>query len=179
MELRRPETRHTVHDWVKWPGDWELWYGEAVALQPPVFGHGDSQSELNYLIRDQLRRKEGCRCKVAVEVDWLVSIETGVRPDLVIVCDRDIDPDERLKHAPRLIGEILSPSTSKIDREAKWDLYADRGVGFYLLVDPKTRTVEANHLVDGAYQPLPLEKGGFGIELHDGCAVRVPQRLPD
>ena len=39
--------------------------------------------------------------------------------------------------------EVLSPSTTLIDRSTKWQLYARHGVPFYWLVDSEGRAIEA------------------------------------
>ncbi|MCP3139668.1 Uma2 family endonuclease [Pyxidicoccus xibeiensis] len=44
--------------------------------------------------------------------------------------------------APDWICEVLSPSTSSLDRGRKKDLYAREGVGHLWLVDPVSRTLE-------------------------------------
>ncbi len=48
-----------------------------------------------------------------------------------------------------LVGEILSPSTARIDRALKMPLYAREGVPFFWLVDPDARTLEVYRLQDG------------------------------
>ncbi|MDO8836005.1 MAG: Uma2 family endonuclease [Vicinamibacterales bacterium] len=54
---------------------------------------------------------------------------------------------------PDWICEILSPSTSKIDRTQKLTIYAREGVRHVWLVDPVARTIEV----------LRLEHGHFAI----------------
>ena len=55
---------------------------------------------------------------------------------------------------PTLVIEILSPSTTTIDRSRKRRLYADPGIPYYWLVDPESRTVEALGLDAGRYALL-------------------------
>ena len=47
---------------------------------------------------------------------------------------------------PDWIGEILSPSTARLDRAEKMPLYAKNGVQFLWLIDPDVRTREAYEL---------------------------------
>jgi Uma2 family endonuclease len=56
-----------------------------------------------------------------------------------------------IEGAPTLAVEVLSPSTTRIDRDRKMKLYAEHGVPYYWIVDPVGRTVEAYTLVGAAY----------------------------
>lgn len=53
--------------------------------------------------------------------------------------------------APDLIVEILSPSTAKIDRGYKFDLYERCGVREYWIVDPQAQFLEVYNLDNGRY----------------------------
>jgi Uma2 family endonuclease len=53
--------------------------------------------------------------------------------------------------APDWIAEVLSPSTRKLDRGAKLDIYARAGVGHAWLVDPIEHTVEVLRRHDGRW----------------------------
>lgn len=67
-----------------------------------------------------------------METDWIVSEDTVVRPDIVIVCGPF--PERHIVEPPRLIVEVLSPSTEEKDRTAKLDLYTSQAVEFYLSI---------------------------------------------
>lgn len=60
---------------------------------------------------------------------------------------------------PDWICEVLSPSSAKLDRGTKADLYARTGVAFYWLVDPAETLVEAFRLVDEAWLRLGAWSG--------------------
>jgi Uma2 family endonuclease len=55
---------------------------------------------------------------------------------------------------PDWICEILSPSTTKIDRSEKMPIYADLGVSFLWLIDPILQTLEVYQLLDGHWSLL-------------------------
>lgn len=87
-----------------------------------------------------------------------------VQPDLVIVLNeniRKITPT-KIKVAPHLVVEILSPSTSGNDRTLKKDLYERSGVSEYWIVDPFEQQVEQWVLRSGKYS---LEPGSNVIQL--------------
>lgn len=71
-----------------------------------------------------------------------------------------------LELAPDWVCEVLSPSTVRIDRGRKLEVYAEAGVGHAWLVNPIDRTLEVLRLKDGAWM-LVATFGGTD-------AVRIP-----
>ncbi|MBN1210189.1 MAG: Uma2 family endonuclease [Myxococcaceae bacterium] len=61
--------------------------------------------------------------------------------------------------APDWACEVLSPSTARLNREAKLPVYAREGVGHLWLLDPRARTLEALRLEGGRYMPLAVHEG--------------------
>lgn len=53
--------------------------------------------------------------------------------------------------APTLAVEILSPSTTRIDRERKLQLYERYGVPHYWIVDPVGRAIDVYRAVSNRY----------------------------
>jgi Uma2 family endonuclease len=61
-------------------------------------------------------------------------------------------PDEPfLELAPDWVCEIMSPSTERLDRAAKLDIYAREAVGYAWLINPITRTLEVYRLDAGQW----------------------------
>ena len=78
-----------------------------------------------------------------------------VQPDLFFVRGeewRGTITNRYMEGAPDLILEILSPSTRRLDRGAKLEVYAQAGVLEYWLADPLARTIEVFVLRDGTYE---------------------------
>lgn len=90
------------------------------------------------------------------EVDVQLTPHDVVRPDLSgWRRARLADPDERpFTVVPDWVCEIASPSTAREDRVLKRQLYAEHRVGFYWLVDPDTRLLEALELREGRWVEL-------------------------
>lgn len=67
-----------------------------------------------------------------------------VQPDLFVLAWRQGPPpaDWLDVGVPRLIAEVLSPSTARFDRATKRALYQERAVADYWIVDPDARLVE-------------------------------------
>ena len=80
---------------------------------------GNFQGEPSRQLRQRLSR---CR---AYPADAMVRLSDAiyVHPDVVVTCDeRDLASTDSL-HSPRVVVEVLSPSTERHDRNAKFDWY--------------------------------------------------------
>jgi len=88
--------------------------------------HGKITGNIFSLIHAHIRRKGPCE----VYQDQYVKIPNAptVVPDVVVTCDRaDWDKDKRLRpfkiRSPRIVVEVLSPSTEKYNRKEKFARY--------------------------------------------------------
>ena len=61
--------------------------------------------------------------------------------------------------APDWVCEVLSPSTSRLDRKVKLPVYARAGVRHVWFVDPDTRTLEVLRLDGAHYSPVATHTG--------------------
>jgi len=100
-------------------------------------------------------------------IDCILSDVSIVQPDLVY-----LDPgrgklvsDRGIEGPPTLVVEILSPSTTEIDRSTKRQLYAKYGVLYYWIVDPEARAIEAYVLSAGGYQLAARATGPEAVSL--------------
>lgn len=75
------------------------------------------------------------KCKVYAPLDWKITEDTILQPDLLIVCDKL--EKKFLDFAPALVVEILSPAKASKDRGEKMELYESQQVKYYLIVDPQ------------------------------------------
>ena len=125
---------YTVADHAAWEGDWELLEGVAVAMTPSPFGrHAERLSRMAATLWNAIDAA-GCKATVLAEIDWIVSDDTVVRPDLIVVCGPA--PWRHVEQAPALIVEILSTATRERDLTVKRDLYEAQGVQWYAIIDP-------------------------------------------
>jgi Uma2 family endonuclease len=72
----------------------------------------------------------------------------------------DLPRDAFLAVAPDWIMEVLSPSTSSIDRVSKARIYAREGVRWLWFLDPLARTIEVNRLQADAWLQLAAFRAG-------------------
>ncbi|XSG84763.1 MAG: Uma2 family endonuclease [Methylohalobius sp. ZOD2] len=139
---------YTIQDFQRWEGDWELIEGIPYAMVPsPTFLHQRIIARIIAHLEDVL---EPCAdCQAVLETDWIVREDIVVRPDIMVVCG-PIEGDYPTR-APRLIFEIISPSTALRDERIKFDLYEREGVGFYILVYPDRKTAKLFQWQNGCY----------------------------
>jgi Uma2 family endonuclease len=161
---------YTVEDYNRWEGDWELIDGIPYAMSPsPVRRHQKLAMALSLQIGNSINsQKEKCgNCEAFYELDWVVSNNTVLCPDIAISCN---DTGDFMSVPPVLIIEILSPSTALKDRHVKFDIYRTRGVKYYIIIDPNTKIRQVYLLTDGDY----LQQGDItAFIIHDNCTVEL------
>ncbi len=151
--------KYTLKDYRQWQGNWELVYGEPIAMTPsPLFIHQFINLKIARQLDEQL---DNCpNCHAVFETDVEFSNETVVRPDTMVIC---YEPDEKLTQAPELVFEVISPSTAKRDELLKFDLYQSAAVKYYCLVYPEVKKATLYELIENKYQKL----GEFSDECFD------------
>ena len=88
---------------------------------------------------------DGSGCQVfADSMKVQVADDTVLYPDLFVTCDRADLSTDQIFRAPKLVIEVLSPSTQAYDRSKKFALYRQlTSLQEYILVDPETRRIES------------------------------------
>ena len=160
---------YTYDDYKKWEGDWELIRGIPYAMTPaPNIIHQEINSKIMFELMTQLK---GCKeCKALPEVDWKINDETVVRPDSLIVCNLE-NSKAYLSKTPKIIFEVLSPSTKTKDRNFKSLLYAQNGVKYYILVEPAGMFAEVYLLQNGNYKLQgEFKEEEYHFDLDNGCS---------
>lgn len=128
----------------------ELVDGRAYAMSGGTERHS-LVSGLIYTLLSPGAFARGCR---PFQHDRLVRIEANGNayyPDVMVVCG----PAPHVLHetAPKVIVEVLSPSTMSIDRREKATNYAlIPSLDLYLVVDPNDRRIDAAYPLDGVVQ---------------------------
>ena len=159
---------------------YELLDGRIVAMAPPVEAHGTIVANLAAIIRPRL--KPPCRVVVEAGIAPPERADTWYQADLVVTCK----PPERGARAiaePKLIVEVLSPSTAAHDRGVKLaDYRRIVAVEQILVIASEDRHVEVWRRADDGWkvqdligdaavllavhgEPLPL------AALYDGVAL--------
>lgn len=130
---------YTFDDWVNWEGQWELIDGLPYAMSPmPVPKHQRIAAALGSEFFISLKKCK--QCSVYQPIDYKISDEIIVQPDMLVVCDK-IDK-KFLDFPPALVVEILSPSTALKDRHSKFDIYEEQQIKYYLIIAPDEEIAE-------------------------------------
>ena len=145
----------TYSDYAALPDDgrrYELHWGELSVTPAPGTRHQGTIVVLITLLHEHVRSRSLGKVFVA-PTDCILSNITVVQPDVLYIAnDRlSIISERGIEGAPTLVVEILSPSTSHLDRGRKMKLYAEHGVPYYWIVDPENRSVEACALTGATY----------------------------
>ncbi len=167
MKVGRPSRKldrhYTYADYRTWPDDerWELIRGVAWNMSPaPSVPHQRVSRELAAVIGAFLGERDTPCEMLAAPMDVFLPADPGqpedevdnvVQPDIVVVCDQARVKRRGVWGAPDWIIEILSPHTTRKDMGEKLDLYEERGVREYWIVDPGNRCVQVYRPVGSSY----------------------------
>lgn len=174
----------TLEEWEALPEDsdlrFELAEGVLMMSPRPVGWHQNAVTELTYRTKHQLPDE----LTALAEVEVVVSEDplTIRVPDVTIVpavVYAENPPRYRAADA-RLVVEVLSPGTRRVDRVLKSSEYADAGIVQYWIVDlDEPTTLTAYILVDGDYElvaestsPVELMVAGHPVRLDPSSLTR-------
>ncbi len=110
---------YTYEDFCQWEGRWELIEGIPYAMSPaPHPKHQWISNNLKSEFRVEIKKKKCSTCKVYDFLDVKYSDDTIFKPDGLVVCG-DIKK-AFLDFPPKLVFEVLSPSTALKDIHTKF-----------------------------------------------------------
>jgi Uma2 family endonuclease len=139
-----PLARMTLAEFLVWeerqPERHEFYRGEVFAMVGGTARHNRVILNLASRIATHL---DGSPCQVFAEGMKVQLAEGVVYPDVVVTCGKALAGDEQMIADPKLVIEVLSPSTSGYDKRDKFALYRTLpSLDEYVLIDPATRQVE-------------------------------------
>jgi Uma2 family endonuclease len=149
---------YTYNDYVQWEGQWEIINGIPYAMTPAP---SPKHQRISLKIASQLDELlSNCSDgKTYQAIDWLLTDDTVVQPDVLVVCGSGIKGNT-LTVPPVLVVEILSPSTSRKDKALKYQLYEHEGVKYYCIVDPDSNHAIMFQIGDNKYHQVDDFKDG-------------------
>ena len=141
----QPAVKLTYEDYCAAPADnrYELLGGELIMVPAPNIKHQTVQVKLTTRLGLFIEGR-ALGTLLTAPCDVFLSDSNVVQPDLLFVSrEREhlLSDGEKVRGAPDLVIEILSPSTADKDRGSKRELYGRHGVAEYWLVDPIAETV--------------------------------------
>jgi Uma2 family endonuclease len=174
MALPQEDRTYTYEDWLALDEDIraELIGGELYMMTEVTETHQTISMELCRQLSNFLMGKP---CKVfhtPFDVRLSESEDTVLEPDILVVCDRSKLDGKTCNGAPDLVVEILSPSTARLDRVVKFELYRCGGVREYWIVEPDTRMVFVAILENGYYRCIYYaDTDTLPVSVLPGCEI--------
>lgn len=159
----------TYKDYEALPADgrrYELHEGELSVTPAPNPKHQQISRNLFILLHAHVIA-QGLGEVLYAPVDCILSDITIVQPDIVYLETHRLSAISArgIEGPPALVVEILSPSTTQIDRGPKLQLYARHAVPHYWVVDPDALSIEAYALSGTAYELVTRARGAAPVSL--------------
>ncbi len=169
----------TLSEYLEWenqqPDKNEFVRGEVFAMVGARRVHGCIVSNLNRRLAEQL---DGTPCRVFTEGMKLQIADDAIfYPDLLVTCDRADLATDMIFRSPKLVIEVLSPSTQAYDRGLKFAVYRRLpSLEEFVLIDPDTRRVEAfRRNAQGQWVLYDMSDGPAFEAASIGCSVPMEQ----
>jgi Uma2 family endonuclease len=165
---------YTYLDYIKWEGQWELIEGIPYAMSPlPRLRHQEVAGNIYIELKTALKKSK-CNCKAFLPLDYKISEDTVLQPDVLVICNPEMDK-KNLEKTPQLVVEVLSPATMLKDRNTKFYIYEEQRVPYYIIIDVDKNEIEIYRLTkEGRYE---LEKVSTTVPytfiLDTDCSVDV------
>ncbi len=164
---------YTYEEYCLWEGRWELIDGIPYAMSPaPNPRHQLIAANLITEFVNATRKNKCKDCKVYDFIDFKITEDTILQPDISIVCK----PIEKkfLDFPATLVVEILSPTTAFKDRNVKFSLYEKMGIKYFLIIDIDKKSIEINTLADHQYKHSTYSGSlPYQFMLEDDCTIDV------
>ncbi len=138
--------------------------GEVIVHSPAKDRHTVAVQALECLLGAYVRKH--LLGKVRSEKALIVMPRNDYEPDVLFYGSEKaeaITPDQVKYPPPDFIAEVLSPSTTRIDRTIKFVDYAANGVAEYWIIDPVLQSVEQYILEGDRYAPAGTFSNGQDI----------------
>jgi Uma2 family endonuclease len=161
------------------PYIYELINGELMRKSAPKPRHQQISGKLHVAISNFIKTNNLGEIFYS-PIDVFLTEYTVPQPDLVYVSKENadiIDLEEGILGIPDLIIEIISPSSVRLDRITKKELYESFGIKEYWIIDPNNTSIEIYTLVEKTYKLHLLEAvegkinslviAGFEMDLKD------------
>ena len=152
----------------------ELHDGEVVQVPPPKLGH----SIIQHNLLNELKVAFGPDVFVGLEVGFRAGDRTYLVPDVVAVPRqrfRSFPRDGYIVGAPEIVIEVLSPSNTVSEMNAKEQLCLENGTLEFWVIDPERRQVKIS-TSDGRFT---VYKSGQTIALRFGGNLAVDSVFAD
>ncbi|MEP7143270.1 MAG: Uma2 family endonuclease [Ferruginibacter sp.] len=135
---------------------------ENVLYMTPAadFFHQELSLELSAAIFNEVKNADAGKC-VAAPVDVFLDGANAYQPDILFITRENLGiiKDGKIRGAPDMIIEILSPASVKYDKIIKRAVYERNGVKEYFIIHPKTKEVIAYYLKNTKFEKQVSKNG--------------------
>lgn len=143
----------TVEEYLEWEPQQEVRHeyinGELLAMIGGTIPHNDIALNLYTALRSRLRSR-GCRINVSDVKVQISPASPYYYPDVIVSCDPQDLNARKFIQSPKLIVEVLSPSTEAKDRGEKFIYYQTMpSLQEYILIDSEKIAVEGYRCGEG------------------------------
>lgn len=161
----------------------ELADGRLVELEVPDLPHERAVAALVEHLRRWAREHDRSAHVLASGYKVRLAEHRGVMPDVQVVGVEALAEENRhgLRTAPpRLVVEVVSPSSRRYDRVIKLGWYAEARVPEYWIVDPEAHTVERLVLATDRYViAQTASDGSFAPDGYEGLGIPLSELFPE
>jgi Uma2 family endonuclease len=166
MALHDLTPKLTYENYALFPEDGqrhEIIDGEHYVTPAPFVPHQDLLVELTIRLGGFVKAHRLGRLLIA-PTDILLSLHDIVQPDLLFISNERaaIVGLKNIQGAPDLVIEILSPSTSRLDKVLKLDAYERCGVQTYWIFDRVRKGVQPYERTNQSLRPQPFLSAAAG-----------------
>ena len=153
--------KYTYEDYVKLPegAPYQLIGGELIMTPAPTPYHQIVSRKIMSLLI-QYVEKNNLGEILYSPIDVYFSEEDVFQPDIIFISKErlDIIGETKIKGAPDLVIEILSPATAYYDLGRKYEVYEKNGVKEYWIVHPKRKSIEIYQNESGQFRLVQSAK---------------------
>jgi len=153
--------KYTYEDYAKLPegAPYQLIGGELIMTPAPTPYHQIVSRKIMSLLI-QYVEKNNLGEILYSPIDVYFSEEDVFQPDIIFISKErlNIIGETKIKGAPDLIIEILSPSTAYYDLGRKYEVYEKNGVKEYWIVHPERKSIEIYQNQEGQFKLIKMAK---------------------
>jgi Uma2 family endonuclease len=152
-------TPWTLEQWLELPTGYpRIELVDGALVMSPIEGYANRRLQLRIL--EQLLGAVPRDLEVMPDCSVALGGDRALIPDFAIIDEPGFEGVILSAEHHVLVGEIASPSTRVYDRTTKRALYAEAGVPFLMLVEPKPPSAVLYELRDGEYAEIARSAGG-------------------
>lgn len=165
---RKRQGEYTLEDYYLLPDETmpyvEMINGVIYSRLSPSKTHQIIVRELITDIVNYIRKKKG-KCQLFPDpFDTIISNNTLIKPDILVICNDDKLSEDGIQGAPDFVIEVLSKSTKTKDLKKKLPAYREAGVRECWMIDPEYEKVivyrfeeKAGPTIYGFNDVIPVE----------------------